>query len=201
MSIPEHRLSTEVVEDEFISPDERNRYLLIDYEKGPIALNDNSAGVAYQSWTMSYNPGTGEMTITPETTGSPLVVLVVANVSQLSFAFDQNAHVSVAYTANGLPYLYWFDSVAGDWVTDLLDAGVTTPTLTMDDKRITQSNSNDILLWYTKQQPDLTWMLYTREQRDRFTIEYPMGVSEPYIYKCGMHRGLRVQVTTQAGLL
>lgn len=201
MSIPEHRLSTQVVEDEFIPPDERDRYLLIDYEQGPIALNDNSAGVAYQPWTMTYNPANGQFTLTPETTGSPVVVLTVMNVSQLSFAFDQNSHVTIAYTANGLPYLYWYDSVAGDWVTDLLAEGVTSPTLTMDDKRITQSNSNDVVLWYTKQEPDLTWRCYTREQRDRFTVEYPMGPCEKWIYKCGMHEGLRLQVTTRAGIL
>lgn len=201
MSIPEHRLSTTVVPDDYIPPDERDRYLLIDYEAGPIALNDNSAGVAYQPWTLSYNPMTGEMTATPETTGSPVVVLTVMNVSQLSFAFDQNSHINVAYTANGSPYLYWYDSVAGDWVTDMLDNDYVGPTLTMDDKRITQSNSNDVLLWYTKQQPDFTWRCYTREQRDRFTIEYDMGPCEKWIYKCGMHSGLRVQVTTQAGIL
>lgn len=201
MSIPEHRLSTTVVPDEFITPDERNRYLLIDYEAGPIALNDNTMGLAYQPWTMTYNPLNGQIIATPEVAGSPSVVLTVMNVSQLSFAFDQNAHINVAYTADGIPYLYWYDSVLGSWTTDVLAVGTNCPTLTMDDKRATQSNANDILLWYTRQQPDLSWQCYTREQRDRFTIEYPMGPCLPWIYKCGMHKGLRVQVTTQAGIL
>lgn len=197
MSIIEHRLSTQVIQADWLPPDERTRDLDEDYEAGPIALNDTSGGLDNQVWHLTWASGTGDFTATPETTGSPQTIINVADVTQCSLAFDQNAHINIAYTVfSGAAYLYWYDSLAADWITTQLDSGVITPTLTLDDKRTTQTESSDILLWYTKKQPDDTYNLYTREQRDRFLIEYYMGnfIEHQYIYKLGMHKALRVQV-------
>jgi hypothetical protein len=117
------------------------------------------------------------------------------NVTQCSLAFDQNGHINVAYTANGIPYLHWYDTDAADWVTDVLAAGTTSPTLCLDDKREMQTNANDVILWYTVQQGDTTWNLYRRLQRERYQTAKLMSTDvHPFIFKLGMHRKWRVQI-------
>lgn len=194
--IPEDRMSTQVIQANWIPPDERNRDLDQDYEAGPIALNDTSQGLSYQPWELTWDFATGDFTVTPETTGSPVIGVTNAPaVTQCSLAFDQNGHVTIAYTSNNQAYLYWYDTDAAGWVTTPLAFGTITPTLTLDDKRTTQTNASDILLWYTLEQEDGTYNLYKREQRERFLTPQLMATGvPPYIYKCGMHVGYRVQL-------
>ena len=195
MASAEDRMSTTVVERNWIPPDERTRTLNVDFEAGPIALNDTSAGLDYQAWSLAWNSGTGDLIVTPETTGLPVPVTNATGVTQCSMAFDQNGHISVAYTSNGLPYLYWYDTNVAGWVTDQLQTGATTPHLTLDDKRISQTNASDIILFYTVQQPDTSYNLYRRLQRERYITEklYLTNIP-PFIYKVGMHYGFRVQI-------
>lgn len=200
MAIPQNRMSTQPVLDDYLEPDDRARpFMSVDYEDGPIALNDPSAGLSYQPWTMSYNSLTGDFTVTPETTGSPSVVYNTPNVIQLSFCFDNNGHVNISYQKDDdTAYLYWYDTLAAGWVTSLLAAGTNFPVLSLDDKRTTQTQANDMLLWYTRQQPDLSWNLYKREQRERFETEQLMATGVyPYTIKAGMHKGLRGMVALQ----
>jgi hypothetical protein len=195
MSSPEDRMSTTAVTADYLSPDERTRDLDEDYEAGPVALSDPSQGLDYQVWHLTWDFATGDFTVTPETSGSPSVIINAANVTQCSLAFDNNGRVNIAYTANGQAYLYWYDTVAGSWTTDALEFGIITPTLTLDDKRTTQTGANDILLFYTKDNGDGTYSLYRLRQRDRYGSEKLMLASfPPYLYKLGMHSGLRVQV-------
>lgn len=196
MTVWAHRLSSSVRSGSYLSPDERSRDLDEDYEQGPIALNDISQGMDYQAWHLTWDSGTGNFTVTPETTGSPVVVLNAPSVTQCSLAFDQNGHVHIAYTSALYPYLYWYDSVLGSWATLAMPFGITTPTVCLDDKRPRQIDVNDILLFYTK--PNMAgdaYDLYYREQRDRFGIEYLLAYDfPPYIYNLGMNDVLRVQI-------
>jgi len=204
MAIPEDRMSTIPVIVPFkdwLSPDHLGHEWKEDYEGGPIALNDPSAGLDYQVWHLTWNQTTGDFTVTPQTVGSPVVVITVANVTQCSLCFDQNGHVNIAYTAGGTAYLYWYDTDAAGHVTTPLAAGTTNPMLSLDDKRTTQTDASDILLWYTRQQPDTTWNLYKREQRERFLTEDLMATDVyPYVYKAGMNFGLRGQIALRYSL-
>lgn len=195
MASAQDRMSTTVVEAAWIDPDDRNRALDEDYEAGPIALNDPTSGLSYQPWKLTWDFATGDFTVTPEVTGAPVVVHNAVAVTQCSLAFDQNGHINVAYTSNNQAYLYWYDTNVAGWVTDVLEFGVTTPTLCLDDKRTTQTNASDIILWYTKQQPDETYTLYRRLQRERYLSEKLQLINVPkYIYKLGMHVAFRVQI-------
>lgn len=161
---------------------------------------DTSEGLRYQTWHLTWDNGTGDFTVTPDTTGSPVVVLNAANVTQCSLCFDQNGHENIAYVSSGQAYLYWYDTNLADWTTDALDVSVVSVMLTLDDKRPTQTSANDIILWYTR---DMTgqYDLFTREQRDRFLDEYPMRENvNPYLVKLGMNRGLRLQVGLRSTL-
>lgn len=195
MASAEDRMSTEVVEDLWIPPDERHRILTVDYEAGPFALNNTSKGSSYQPWVLTWDSGTDDFILTPETTGAPVVGIHSAPlVTQCSLAFDQNAHVSIAYTSNGLPYLYWYDTLAAGWVTTPLQTTAITPTLTLDDKRTSQSNASDIILFYNVKEIDDSYSMYRRLQRERFLNEKLYLTNVPqYIYKVGMHFGFRIQ--------
>jgi hypothetical protein len=203
MTVPDGRMSTTVVTGDWLSPDERDRALDEDYEAGPVALSDTSLGLFNQAWKLTYDSGPGDLIVTPEITGGPTIILTgIADVTQCTLAFDQNGRATLAYTANNAAFLYWFDTDVSMFVITPLDLGVTTPTLCLDDKRITQTNSSDILLWYTIEATPDVWTLYHREQRDRFgdLFTHNVGVP-PFLYKVGMHNGLRVQLGASATIL
>lgn len=200
MAIIEDRLSTTTVVSDWEYPDGLDRALDEDYELGPIALEDTSEGVDYQRWHLTYNGGTGEFTVTPELTGSAVVIPIppVSSVTQCSLAFDNNGHVNIAYSViSGQTYLYWYDTLIADWTTTTLPSTVYCPTLTLDDKRYFATSTNDILLWWVELQPDSTYKLYRAQQRDRFDPLVPKEMAAnvyKYIYKVGMNKGLRVQL-------
>lgn len=205
MAIAEDRMSTQVVEATWLAPDDKDRLSNIeDYESGPISLNDPSAGNFYQEWILTWASGTGDFTATPQTFGPPVVVLNAASVTQLSFTFDQNAHINISYTAGGLPYLYWYDTQVAGWVTTALPTTVIQPILTLDDKRATQTNASDIILWWTEKQLDDSYSLFRAYQRDRFDPLDPKEMAQnvpQYLYKAGMHRGLRLQLGASNDLI
>ena len=195
MAVPLNRLSTTFVDAEILAPDNKVRTLDEDFELGPVALNDPSEGLRYQEWHLTWAFAGGDFTVTPADVGAPAVVLNAAAVTQCSLAFDNNGHVTIAFTSNNQAKLYWYDTVAAGWVTTTLAAGNTSPHLTLDDKRPSQTSNNDILLFYTRQQLDDSWNLYHRFQRERFLNEYLYATGvQPYIYRCGMHDGLRIKI-------
>jgi hypothetical protein len=194
MTIQGHRVSTALAEDTYLDPDGRQRSLLEDYEMGPVLLEDTSKGLMHQVWTLTYDAGTDWLTVTPDV-GDPENVLQVADLTQCSFTFDQTGHVNISYTVGGIGYLWWWNTDTSVRSTTNFGS-IITPTLALDDKRPTQNANSDIILYYTKLTGELTYTLYTREQRDRYETEYTMQAGlPPYIYKCGMHKGLRQQIS------
>lgn len=200
MAIPEDRLSTELVDDTYIDPEGFVRLsFLHDREGGPIGLTDTTEGMNYQDWELTYVGN--NITLTPLTVGSPIVPVIAADVRQASFCFDQNARPSVVYLTETNCFLYWYDSTVANYVTTEFP-GYVSGMLSLDDKRDMQVGVNDILFWYTKEVSPNEYWLYHRKQRDRFETEYlmredpntPMPVP-PYMWKAGMHEGLRGKVT------
>lgn len=201
MAIPEDRLSTVVEPRDWIPPDDRERpNFLIDYEYGPIALNNTTQGLYYQYWNLIYDPNTGNFIVTPEQTGSPVVVLNRPNVSQCTLAFDQNGNVTIGFTEAGIAYLYWYNTLTASYERTNFDADAIYPTVCLDDKRFTQNDSSDVLMFYTRLVGS-QYNLYYRQQRNRY--DTPRLLKEdtyPYLYKAGMHFGNRVQIALIASL-
>lgn len=201
MAIPDDKLSSELVDSPYVPPEGNIRLSFVqDFEGGPKGYTDTSGGMNYQDWVLSYDGST--ITLTPDLEGSPLTVLTgIANAEQLSFCFDQNARPSVVYLTPTSCFLYWYDSQQSQFVTTEFP-DIHSAMLSLDDKRAMQLGANDILLWYTKEISPTVYYLYHRRQRDRFTVEYemredpntPMPVP-PYLWKAGMHKGLRGKVT------
>jgi hypothetical protein len=194
MTIPDHRLSTEVLEAPYIPPEELDKFgFLEDYEAGPIAPEDTTAGMNYQTWKLTYNDP--DFTLTPMTSGTPYVVLSDSGAKQVSFCFDQNARATIVYIKGTSAFLYWYDTQAAQFVTTEFTS-VKSAMLSLDDKRDRQVGANDMILWYTSERTLGINTLFTREQRDRFDTEYSMKEDVyPYLWKAGMHEELRGQIT------
>jgi hypothetical protein len=197
MAIIENRMSTVPVQDLYIPPDDIVHGLLEDYEAGPIAVGDSTAGQAYQTWILTWDDGTGVFTITPQTTGSPVPVGdPVADVVQLGLAFDQNGQPTICYNTSTNGFLYWFDSAEPGFVTTDLGTAVVSLALTLDDKRSRQTQANDVILWYTKVGA-VDYDLFNRVQRQRYTEETLMATETlRIITQVGMHVAWRVQIST-----
>ncbi len=195
MAIPQGRMSTTVIDGVFRPPEDRAFSQSTSYERGPIAIEDTSEGLLYQNWTMTWNPATDELTATPETTGSPVIVGTVVGLISVSFTFDQNGRISYTYTTAVSSFLFWYDTSLGMTVTTDLGADAITPALTLDDKRDTQSIANDMLLWYTKLNGS-TYDLFMLLQRERFLNEYLMasGLEHQYIRNIGITDKFRLQL-------
>ena len=200
MGISEDRLSTTTVSGTYLDPDGRVRSSLnTDWEAGPVAVIDTSEGLNYQAWQLTFAGGT--FTITPETTGSPVVVLpniqypALQDSTQCCLAFDSNARVNLAWIdSTGASWLFYYDTVTAQFeiVTFGSVGGIA---LYLDDKRDMESGISDLLLWYTVYDTD-HWVLYHRKQRDRFLQAYEMlDPALEFITRSGMHEQLRGQLT------
>ncbi|MFP5422464.1 MAG: hypothetical protein ACLGID_13485 [Gammaproteobacteria bacterium] len=161
----------------------------IDYEDGPIALQDPSQGLVYQRW-LARLVGDDVLLSAPNT--PEYASFTAIGMTEFSFTFDQNARQVVAYVQNGEAKLYWFDSSIPGYTTTNFGLGFINPRVTLDDKRslATQGyQTNDVILAYIRDNN-----LYWRQQRDRFTIErlWQSGVPAGLI-KIGFSRQLRLQ--------
>jgi hypothetical protein len=107
------------------------------------AISDVSAGLTYQTWTLSYGASGGQMVLSPET-GSPTILFTRGGINDISLAFDQNMRPAVAYTLNGRVYLWWYDTVVLAYVASDFGIG-RTPRLCMDDKRATAVGQSDVM--------------------------------------------------------
>lgn len=194
MAIPQGRLSTEPVEAPFGVPDNRVFYARTSYERGPIAIEDVSEGLQYQNWQMYWSPETEKIFLVGEDTSSITEIDTIPELVSLTFTFDQNGRVSYTYTTPTSSYLVWYDTALAQTVTTDLGPGAITPTIFMDDKRETQNQANDMMLWYTRANGD-TFDLIKCLQRERFLIEHieRTGLTTQYIHNCGMNSELRVQ--------
>lgn len=137
---------------------------LVDYELGGVALSDTSEGFQVKTWTafMDGNDVRIQAEDVPATT-----LLTLAGVTEISLAFDQEMRPALAYVQNEAAKLWWYDPALTAYTTVALDSGVTTPRITLDEKRPILVNNSDIILAYIKDNN-----LYFRAQRDSFLVEY-----------------------------
>lgn len=165
----------------------------MDYEMGGVAVGDASQGLQVRTWK-AWVAG-GQVLLAPWPELAPVTALFAADdVSELSLAFDQLMHPTVAYVQGGSTKLYWYDTaVPGQVTTSFPDASY--PAVFLDDKRavMVQKGSTDVLFFYLR-----AGGLYYRQQRDRFTVERvlaPVLVSNvSRIESVGMGVNGRVQV-------
>jgi len=174
MAILGEKLSSLLIAGHFLVPDNLENYALLDYELGGIGLNDPSEGLRYQTWTLRYFPATGDFSISAPNT-APTVIITVMNVTEISLGFDQNMNPFIAYVEDGDAKFYWYDTNIANFTTSNLPSGSLTPRCCLDDKRETQADSSDIILCYVH-----GGALYYRQERDRYTVQYPLD--NPFLH-------------------
>jgi len=191
MSLPENKLSTSPVYSAFLGAAALPTSKTTSYTDGGIGLADTSEGLTYQVWKGEIVPnnGTGldDIWISADNL-APYIDHSAAGISELSIAFNQNMVLHYAYVENGEAKLHWYDSTLPGMVTTSFGT-VTTPRLTLDDKRDSQTSISDIVFAYLRDGD-----LYHRLQRDRFEVEYLLktGVNLE-LTKVGMNLGNRLQ--------
>jgi len=202
MALPNDALSTTAVLGNYISPYDRYSDDLTDYELGGSAIGVSDDGLEYQVWSLRYendedSPDYGDFVITGETTGEVVTPINVANVVRCCLAFDQNMNVFIGYeTEAGQAYHYWYDTLISGYKTTTMDSGVRSLQCCLDDHRVTQSGTSDIILAYIR-----SGNLCYRQQRDRYGTEYVLksGVGGAEIYRVGMSDIGRLQFDVRQG--
>lgn len=176
--LPDNVLSSMKIESIFLSPDNRKRNnRRIDFELGPVALYNTTQGVMYQIWKAWTEDNNTKIYISPEDNLANSQLLITepegSNISEVSLTFDQLARPQLAYMVNGLAKLWWYDSsTSSQTLTEY--PGITSPVITLDDKRSTSNAVNDIIFAYIKSSA-----LYYRQQRDRYQIERHLANLSP----------------------
>jgi hypothetical protein len=173
----------------FLSPDSLETDPLVSYELGGVALNDASQGLEVQPWRCYIN-GADVVIANGLTGGTPAVQFTPGGaITSLSLAFDSNMRPSIAYVEAGVVKLRWYDTVPGMTVTTTF-AGATECKCATDEKREGLDGLRDVIFAYV-----IGGMLYWREQRDRYLIEYTVGAvpSGKHLQRVGKNSGNRFQ--------
>lgn len=196
MALPENTPSSQPVPAAFIGGAAFPITGQLDYEMGPIAIQDPSKGINYQLWRTRFEHGKVYMRApnTPE-----FVYLDLPDITEMSFSFDRNGNPVVVYVQAGSTKQYWYDNSVNEYVTTEWGPYIVTPRLTHDDKRELQSSASDVIFGYVKvlsRNPDgsiLDGQLCYRQQRDRYTIERVLATNvTDGMVKVGMMRNLRL---------
>lgn len=181
---PDNEASTAPVPAEFLGGRAREITGVRDYEDGGIGIQNPTQGLMYQTWHARREEGVVYLGA-PNTPEFPILV---GNVSEISFTFDQNMRPCLAYVQDGIAKMNWYDTMAEDEVTTVLGGDVITPRVALDDKRQNQLGISDVILMYVRGDA-----IYHRLQRDRYDVEYltqPTGGRNGLV-KIGMMRNMR----------
>lgn len=183
--IPERRLSTQVISADLILPDPQvnareSKHL------GGVALNDPSQGLSVQTWYLRADGGFAY--IRADSVAETLLFSVAGTITEASLAFDQNMRPFVAFVEDGVAKFRWFDSTLGAQTISTLPGGCSNPRCTLDDNRLTQTNTSDIILAYVR-----AGSLYFRAQRDRYEVEYFLRSGVAQLRSVAMNKRLRLQ--------
>ena len=157
-----------------------------DFESGGVGIQDPSKGLNYQIWQAILH---NENVILSSNNTPEFVAYSGSGISEISFTFDRNMNFTLAFVQNGEAKLYWYDSQLGAMTTTNYGPAVSSPRVSLDDKRDLQSSISDVIFAYVKDQS-----LCYRQQRDRFQTEYVLksgGVNK--LKKFGMNTKLRLQ--------
>lgn len=169
MALPDGVLSTVPVVSPLLSPDGYERLdFREDFERGGVALNDPTQGLDVFDWRCWTDGDTVWVARYPAS-GAAAVVYEGERITEVALAFDQNMRPTVALVEAGVVKLRWYDSLIEGMATTSFP-GARGPMLTLDDKRVFASQTNDIIFAYVRD-----GNAYYRQQRDRFGVEYLLG--------------------------
>lgn len=186
--LPNDAISTPPVLAAYLSPDGERTDALEDYEQGGVGLQDTSAGLGAYRWRGWFSGGAVYL----QRDGLAAALIdTPADVVEFAFAFDQSMRPVTAYqTSGGTLLLRYYDTLALAYATVSFGAG-RNPRLTLDDKRLSQSSSSDVIFAYARDGG-----VYYRQQRDRYLTERLVASSSDgdlVLRNIGMTENLRLK--------
>lgn len=199
--IPEQRLSTEIIFSSTMVENPQPTPLL-SRERGGVALQDPSQGLQVRVWECT-TISSGDLAIPDQVIVyaegiEPVVLFSALEVTEVSLAFDQNMRPFVAFVSVGAAKYYWYDSAIEDARISDLPAGSSSPRATLDDHRLLQSGTSDIIMVYIRD-----GNLYFRAERDRYTVEYllradiNLEIISPTVHYIAMNHVNRLQISVR----
>lgn len=183
--MPGNTLSSQFIGAPFVGARSLEVSDILDYEDGGVALNDASQGLQVKAWRGRL---IGDSVVLDADGVAPVTIYTGQGITEISFSFDQNMRPVLAFVRDGLPFLRWFDGTVNQTVNYPLPTDAITPRVTLDDKRATQIGVSDVIVAYVRD-----GKLCTRQQRDRFLIEYVHSDVPKGLIKIGMNTKDRLQ--------
>lgn len=172
----------------YLAPYDRFTDYLTDYEAGGSDVGVSDDGLDYQVWRLEYDDDEtsssyGDFTVIAETTGQAYTPINVPDVARVALAWDQNMNYFLAYEKKDCgAFFYWYDTLTASYKTTELPSGSRYVAACLDDHRVTQSGTSDIIIAYIK-----GGYLCYRQQRDRYGVEYQIAeVGGAELRKVGM---------------
>ena len=190
--IPENRMSLYPVITDLVGSDRFPITDILEYEEGPIHLQDITQGLQYHIWRIRV---VGDDVYVTSPTTPETKLFNNPRITQVSLTFDQNARYVVAYILDNTDlWLYWYDPTLQRFAHTFIESGVRDVRITMPDKRAFQIDSSDIGMFYTKGD-----VLYARWQIDRYGVkqELQRGIAGR-LMRVGMNKHYRLQFIFQA---
>lgn len=180
LPLPEPLLIDEGVTSLFNYPRSKNYPLTESWDNGGVALSDSSEELTKYVWK-AWTDGT-TIIVKRDDLDSYHVVLMDSNITEIDLTFDQNMRPCIAYVANGISKLYWYDTQQAMQVIDEYP-DIRNPRVSLDDKRRFNVSNSDIILAYQKGDT-----LCYRIQRERFTTEHILATSpqKRLLWRIGM---------------
>lgn len=180
LPLPEPLLIDEGVSTPFSYPRSKIYPLTESWENGGVALSDPSEDLTKYVWK-AWTDGT-TITVKRDDLDTYHVLLMDSNITEIDLTFDQNMRPCVAYVANGISKLYWYDTQQSNQVIDEYP-DIRNPRVSLDDKRRFNVANSDIILAYQKGDT-----LCYRMQRERFTVEHILATNpkKRLLWRIGM---------------
>ena len=189
--MPENTLSSTPMPDDWRYPNPNAYNPFIAYEWGGVALEDITQGLDSHLWKLEYDTETFDVKLN-RVDQDATVLFNREGIVRLGLAFDQNMHLTYCYeiVLTQEVELYFYNTAIAAQDTLTL-TGITSPCITLDDKRVDASDTSDIIFAYIRD-----GNIYYRQQRDRFTIERVLGSVNPteIITRIGMSQGGRLLI-------
>lgn len=169
MSLPDNELSSIEVSAAFLYDKDARVTVTSDFEYGGVDLQDSSQGLRVQEWN-TFVSEDGTQIIVKDEADNETVLYTGESITAVSGTFDQNMNPTYVFIEDGDTKFAWYDTTVESMVLTNYGSTYLTPKVSLDDKRPLEAGSSDVILSYV-----VGTTLYSRRQRDRYTVEYELG--------------------------
>lgn len=180
LPLPEPYLETDKLLTPFLYPRSKNYPLTESWDNGGVNLSDPSEPLTKYIWK-AWTDGTS-IKVKRDDLDDYHVVLIDTNITEVDLTFDQNMKPCIAYVADGISKLYWYDAQqAKQVISEYPD--IRNPRVSLDDKRRFNVANSDIIFAYQKGD-----MLCYRIQRERYSVEHVLETNpkKRLLWRIGM---------------